>query len=133
MSPQAVQQPQETTPLQCIVRTEHSTAHHRKDPLTDEPTNSGLCTMIFCVSIVMAQVTLPMIVIGNKFKNLICRVLIIIDLISRNRTLHFDKILITNPVKINKLRRMFIRAIDNQLSKNGTFPIPTVTDAGQTT
>ena len=113
--------------------TEHSTAHHRKDRLTDELTNSGLCTMIFCVSIVMAQVTLPVIVIWAKYKNLICRALIIIHPISRNRATRSDKKIITNPVNINKIGRMFIRAIDNQLSKKGTFPIPTVTDAGKLT
>ena len=89
--------------------------------------------MIFCVSIVMAQVTLPVIVVGDKYKNLICRALIIIDPISRNRAVRSDKIIILNQVKINKLGQMFIRAIDNQLSKNGTFPIPTVTDTGKPT
>ena len=87
--------------------------------------------MIFCVSIVMAQVTLPVVVVGDKYKNLICRALIIIDPISRNRAICSDKIIILNPVKINKLGRRFIRAIDNQLSQNGTFPIYTVTDAGK--
>ena len=49
--------------------TEYRNNHHRKDPLTDELTNPGLCILIFCVSIVMAQVTLQVIVIGDKYNN----------------------------------------------------------------
>ena len=62
--------------------TEYHKAHHRKDPLTDELTNPGLCIMIFRVSIVMAQVILQVIVVGDKYNNLICRAIIVIDLSS---------------------------------------------------
>ena len=102
-------------------------------PLTDKLTNPGLCIIIFCVSIVMAQDTLQVIIIGDKYNNLNCRSLIIVDPISRNRAIRFDQIIIINPVKISKLGRMFTRATDNQLSKNGTFQIHPVTDTGKPT
>ena len=38
--------------------------------------------MIFRVSIVMAQVILQVIVVGDKYNNLICRAIIVIDLSS---------------------------------------------------
>ena len=101
--------------------------------LTDELTNPGLCIIIFCVSIVMAQDTSHVIIIGDKYNNLNYRSLIIVDPISKTRATRSDKKIITHSVNINKIGRMFIRAIDNQLSKKGTFPIPTVTDAGKIT
>ena len=127
MSPQEVQQPQETTPLQCTV--EQSTAQPTNRQ-TNKPRSvyyNILCfncngTGHIASDYYRGQIQQPKL-----------QVLIIVDPISKTRAIRFDKIIITTPIKISKLGRMFIRAIDNQLSKNGTFPIDTVTDAGTPT
>ena len=95
--------------------TKYSKDHGRKySPKDKKQTNPGLCILIFCVTIVMAKVILHVIVVGDKCKNQMCRVLIIIHRISKIRAINHNKIVLRT-TKMNHVGRMITRVINNPL------------------